>query len=193
MVLSKGKKRASVSNEEKTSEFVESDSGMDESEKDSSDEDEQGLNYEDKSLLVANKIMPPFLKDFKLVTRMPPRIMVLTIQVTIYLKRKNKYHTKKATSDLGTDTTSDEDSTKKSDPIEKPDKAKYINIPKILKIKKPIYNSYQKSLHLMIVAKYEKKKPEFQKIPESKKDEIIQKFKCKNPKFSLIACDWAIR
>ncbi|KAF0524631.1 hypothetical protein F8M41_015085 [Gigaspora margarita] len=69
----------------------------------------------------------------------------------------------------------------------------YINIPKFLKIDKPIYNSYRESLRLIITAKYENNVPEFRKISENEKSEIIKRFKRKNPTFPLTACDWAIR
>ncbi|CAG8726332.1 10130_t:CDS:2, partial [Racocetra persica] len=78
-------------------------------------------------------------------------------------------------------------------PIEKPSETMYVNIPKFLKIDKPIYNSYQESLRLMITAKYEKNVPEFRQIPESEKSGIIKRFKRKNPMFPLTICDWAIR
>ncbi|RIB27964.1 hypothetical protein C2G38_2239808 [Gigaspora rosea] len=78
-------------------------------------------------------------------------------------------------------------------PIEKPSATMYINIPKFLKIDKPIYNSYRESLHLIITAKYENNVSEFRKISENEKSEIIKRFKCKNLAFPLMACDWAIR
>ncbi|CAG8730533.1 23314_t:CDS:2, partial [Gigaspora rosea] len=60
-------------------------------------------------------------------------------------------------------------------PIKKPNEAIYVNIPKFFKIDKPIYNSYQESLRLMIMAKYEKNISEFRQIPKSKKSEIIKR------------------
>ncbi|CAG8736287.1 2412_t:CDS:2, partial [Dentiscutata erythropus] len=87
----------------------------------------------------------------------------------------------KDSSSLETKSTSNEDSIPV--PIEKPSEATYINIPKLLKIEKPIYNNYQESLHLMITAKYEKSIPEYRKISETEKNEGS----------FLTACDWAIR